>query len=295
MVKPHVEQTNQRFPVSCLYTDTTKTGTRLGLLHAGVLRAVPTPLECRRPAFPLQNMPPPFRHVSTVPIAAVRCAGMPLASRPLVGAAAKHALAFSAAVFCAETLAFSVGGAARHGARLLLSAAVFGAMRRCRSCVGGASCKLARSICAMLAADTTCDCKRGAAFLLAHCPAATAVLAAPASGLNGTGALVERAGPKCAMFAADPSRCSVGAAAFRRARHCFAVVFRALPSHRDGVGDARIRCAVSIGAMLDADKLAKDLRGLAVWIGAGQLHRVLAAQATFLHRGGGATFSKTLA
>lgn len=58
--------------------------------------------------------------------------------------------------------------------------------------------------------------------------------------------------------------------------------------------DARVRCAVSKGAMLGADKLAKDLRGLAVWIGAGQLHRVLEAQATFLHRGGGATFSKTL-
>ena len=44
-----------------------------------------------------------------------------------------------------------------------------------------------------------------------------------------------------------------------------------------------------------AEKLAKDLRGVAVWIGAGQLHRVLAAQATFLHRGSGATFSKTFA
>lgn len=45
--------------------------------------------------------------------------------------------------------------------------------------------------------------------------------------------------------------------------------------------------------MLDADKLAQYLRGLAVWIGAGQLHCVPAAHATFLHRGGGAAFSKT--
>lgn len=57
--------------------------------------------------------------------------------------------------------------------------------------------------------------------------------------------------------------------------------------------DARVRCAVSKGAMLGADKLAKDLRGLAVWIGAGQLHRVLEAQATRLYRVGGAAFSKT--
>ena len=47
--------------------------------------------------------------------------------------------------------------------------------------------------------------------------------------------------------------------------------------------------------MLDADKLGKDLRGVAVWIGAGQLHSVLEAQATRDLCWGGATFSKTLA
>ena len=83
----------------------------------------------------------------------------------------------------------------RHGARLLLSATVFLAMRRSRVCAGGISFKLARSVCAMLAADATCFSKRGAAFLLAHSPAATAVLAAPASALGCSGALVERAGP----------------------------------------------------------------------------------------------------
>ena len=147
----------------------------------------------------------------------------------------------------------------------------------------------------MLDADATCFRKCGAAFLLAHCPAATAVLGAPASGCDGTGALVERAGPIGTVLHATPSCCSVGAAAFSRARHCLAVVFRALPSHRDGVGNARVRGAVSKGAVLEADKLAEDLQGVTVWLGAGQLHRVLEAQATFLHRGGGATFSKTLA
>ena len=97
------------------------------------------------------------------------------------------------------------------------------------------------------------------------------------------------------MFLAKPSCFSIGAAAFSRAHYCPAVVFRALPSNRDGVVDARVQGAVSIGAVLDADKPAEDLRGLAVWIGAGQLHRVLAAQATFLASGSGATFSKTLA
>ena len=220
---------------------------------------------------------------------------MPLASCPLVGAAAEHALAWTAAVFVAETLAFSVGGAARHGARLLVSAAVFEAMRKSTSCVGGASCKLACSICAMFGADTTCSCKGCAAFLLANFPAAAAVLNAPPSSFDGTGALVERAGPIRAMFRAKPSCFSDAAAAFGRASYCLAVVLQAFSSHSGGVVDARVRCAVSPGAVLDADKLAEDLRGVAVWIGAGQLRRVLEAQAAFLHRGGGATFSKTLA
>ena len=185
---------------------------------------------------------PRFR-VFAVPSAAVRCAGLSLAHH-LAGAAAKHALAWTAAVS---------------------------------------------------PADATCSRKSGAAFLLAHFPAATAVLFAPASGLDGSGALVERAGPKCTMFVAEPPSFSDDAAAFHRARHCPAVVLRALPSNRDGVVDARVQSAVSIGAVLDADKLAEDLRGVAVWIGAGQLHRVLEAQSTFLHRGGGATFSKALA
>ena len=180
-------------------------------------------------------------------------------------------------VFYTETLALRFGAAARHGARLLVSAAVFGAVFGPRCPIRCTCSNITRSTGTMFATDTACYDKRGAAFLRAHFSAATAVLAAPASCSNGTGALVERAEPKCAMFAAKSSSYSIDAAAFSRARHCLAVVFRALPSHRDGVVDARVRCAVSIGAVLDADKLAEDLRGVAVWIGAGQLHRVLAA------------------
>ena len=134
----------------------------------------------------------------------MRYAGLPLGALHHVGAAAKHALAWTAAVFVAETLAGRVGGAARHGARLL-SAAVFAAIRSSTTVgVAGASCKLARSTRTMLGTDTTCFCKSGAAFLLAHFLAAIAVLPAPASCFDGTGALVERAGPKCTMCTATP-------------------------------------------------------------------------------------------
>ena len=198
-------------------------------------------------------------------------------------------------MFYAETLALRVGGAARHGARLSTSTAVFEAMQRSGFCVGGASFKLARSTRAVLGADTAWKRKGGATFLLAHFLPATAVLAAPASGVDGSSAVVEQADLFGAMFTAKPSSCSNVAAAFRRARHRLDVVFQALPSHRGGMGDARVRGAVSIGAVLDADKLAKDLRGVAVWIGARQLHCVFEAHPTFLPRGGGATFAKTLA
>ena len=154
-----------------------------------MLRAVPAPLDCRRQAFACHNIPPRFR-VFAVPFAAVRYAGLPHISYHLVGAAAKHALAWTAAVFLAESLLLRGGGAARRGARLLLSAAVFVAMRRSRGCVDGASFKLARSSCAMLGTDATCSCKRGAAFLLAHFLATAAVLFAPASGYDGCGAVV---------------------------------------------------------------------------------------------------------
>ena len=255
-------------------------------LFAGVPFAVPAPLARRGRA---------FRRVCAVPEAAVRCAGLPLGAHHHVGAAANHALASPATVLVAKALGFRGGRAARHGAQFPLpSTAVFLAMQISRVCVGGTPFKLAGFASAMLGTDATCSCKSGAACLVAHFLAATAVRAAPASSLDGSGALVERAGPKCTMFTANPASFSNVAATFRRARHCLTVVFCALPSRSDGVVDARVRCAISIGAVLEADKLAKDLRGVAVWIGAGQLHHVLAAQATFLPSGSGATFTDTL-
>ena len=92
-----------------------------------MLLAVPAPLDCRYQAFTCQFTLPLFR-VCAVPFAAVRFAGMPHASRPLVGAAAKHAFAWTAAMFLAEALAFRGGGAARHGARLPVSTTVFAAI-----------------------------------------------------------------------------------------------------------------------------------------------------------------------
>lgn len=172
-------------------------------------------------------MPPLFR-VFAVPFAAVRFAGLPLGAHHPVGAATNHALAWTAAVFEAETLGVRVGGAAHHRARLL-SAAVFAAIRRCRLCVGGAPFKFARSTRAVLGADTACFSKCGAAFLLAHFLPATAELMTPASGCDGSGALVVRADLFGAMFAANPSCLSDVAAAFARARYCLAVVFSAQP------------------------------------------------------------------
>ena len=93
-----------------------------------MLLTVPTPLDRRRQAFTCHNIPPRFR-VFAVPFAAVRYAGLPLSAFHHVGAATKHAFAWTAAVFYADTLESRGGGAARHGARLL-STAVFAAIRR---------------------------------------------------------------------------------------------------------------------------------------------------------------------
>ena len=74
-------------------------------LLGGVLVAVPAQLERRCQAFPFKIIPL-FRQVCAVPFAAVRCAGTPLGAHHHIGAAAKHALTWTAAVFNAETLAF---------------------------------------------------------------------------------------------------------------------------------------------------------------------------------------------
>ena len=83
------------------------------------------------------------------------------------------------AVLGTETLASKGGGAARHGARLVLLPTVFDAMIRSITWTAGAAFILACSIGTMLDADTTCLSKSGAAFLPAHFRAATAVPPAP--------------------------------------------------------------------------------------------------------------------
>ena len=91
--------------------------TSLGLYMPVCFRqSPPHKLACRRHAFTVQNIP--FFQVCAVPSAAVRRAGMSDASRPLVGAAAKHAFIVAAAVISAETLAIIeavVQPATEHG------------------------------------------------------------------------------------------------------------------------------------------------------------------------------------
>ena len=86
------------------------------------------------------------------------------------------------------------------------------------------------------------------------------------------------------MRAANSSGLSNVATTVSRALWCLAVVLSTFPPCSVGVGDARVRCAVPKGTMLDADKVAKDLRGIAGWISAGQFYCVLAAQATSFYR-----------
>ena len=80
--------------------------------------AIPAKLDCRRPAFRLQR---------AVTKPTVRAAGLEPADH-VIGATIDPAFTWTTAVFGAETLVVSVGGAARNGARLLLSTAVDGAI-----------------------------------------------------------------------------------------------------------------------------------------------------------------------
>ena len=132
-----------------------------------------------------------------------------------------------------------------------------------------------------------------AAIHLAHFPATTAMQAAPASCSNSSGAVVERADSVCTVWTADSSCNNIGITAFSRASPFTAVVLLTFPPGSVGVGDARVRCAVAKGTMLEADKIAKHLRSVAGWIRAGQLHCVLAAQATPLLRDRAATTFQT--
>ena len=100
-----------------------------------------------------------------------------------------------AAVFITEATGFRDGGAARHGARfLLLPTTVFAAMLESFSCTGGASIKLAPSMRTMLAAKATC---LGLTFAVFHvalffCVAA-AMLPAQSSFISGSRAIAKHA------------------------------------------------------------------------------------------------------
>ena len=83
-----------------------------------MLSTVPTFLDCRCPAF--------FKCAVTMPT--VRMAGHDLGVDHPVGAAGNKARTCTTAMFGTETLADRGGGAACHGARLLLASAVLFAM-----------------------------------------------------------------------------------------------------------------------------------------------------------------------
>ena len=162
-----------------------------------MLLAFTTNLDCRRPAFWLER---------AVTFAAVLPAGLEPADHH-VGATIDPAFTWTTAVLATETFAMRGGGAARHGARLLVSTAVNEAMWRSSTlCVGGAALRLAFALCTMLAADTTCCSKSGAAFRLAHfLVAVTAVLPAVSffDRYSSSDAVAERAEPVSAMWHAE--------------------------------------------------------------------------------------------
>ena len=102
----------------------------------------------------------------------MRYAGLEPADN-LVGATLNPTFACTTTMLDAETLASRGGAAARHGARLILSTAMFLAIWRSTTvCVGSAAIKLAHALRTMLAADIPCLRKSGAAFRLAYFPAA---------------------------------------------------------------------------------------------------------------------------
>ena len=100
---------------------------------------------------------------------AVRLAGLEKAVT-LAGAASDLAFLSNVAttMFATEALASRGGGAARHGARLLLPAAVCDAMLESLSCRGGASINLAPPMRTMPDATATCLSTSLAALNLAH-------------------------------------------------------------------------------------------------------------------------------
>ena len=96
-----------------------------------------------------------------------------------VGATFDPTRSFTPTVFNAHTSSARGGDAAHHGARLVITTAMYVAMLRSTAlCVGGAAMKLALPCSAMLVADTTCYCNSAAVYYLAHFCVATAMLRA---------------------------------------------------------------------------------------------------------------------
>ena len=130
-----------------------------------------------------------------VPAPAVLLAGLEKAVH-LVGAACDLACTIAAAVFTTETPLTRVGGATRHGARLLLlllPAAVCEAMLESSCCRGGASITLAPAMRTMPSATTACFSKRLAALNVAHFGAAAAMSATQSSCISIRFAIIKRA------------------------------------------------------------------------------------------------------
>ena len=161
-----------------------------------MLPALATCLDRRRPAI--------WKCTVTKPT--VRDAGLEPADQH-VSATIDPAFTCTTTVFAAETFANRAGGAACYGARLLLSAAVDGAMfGSTTGCVGGAAIKLALATSTMLGTDTTCLRKGGAAFRLAHFLHAVTTMPIAISFCNRSGsrgAVAERAEPKGAVWTAE--------------------------------------------------------------------------------------------
>ena len=112
----------------------------------------------------------------------------------LVGAACNQAFTIAAAVFAAEAFAIRGGGAARHGARLLLlPPAVCDAMLEPCSCWGSASITLAPAMRTMPDATPTRSSTSLAALNVAHFGLATAMPDTQSSCLSSSRAIVKRA------------------------------------------------------------------------------------------------------
>ena len=91
-------------------------------------------------------------------------------------------------------------------------------MKRCTTlCVGGAAISLALAVSTMFATKTTCNCKGGATFYLAHFCAAAAMLGTPFSCCNSCRAAEVRAEPVGTMLLAESTSLSSCIAPYCRA------------------------------------------------------------------------------